>query len=476
MGGTMRRLTLSFDNPIFELPHRVGMQGIAKLLDYCDRIKCLSSFITWQVTAKQININWQCSDLDFFCDLQRQAYSIKNGEIDSPCLELDDEERYVFSQGILNSFLQHNTHRKFTEEKQLREFTIYPNSLPIQKTIRILANHYYLGIPRNVFNKNGDFLAKIPLKSNYFPGLLEEKNGAGIYEATVEEFFVLYFLPLATAIYTLPLDISGNRMAMCFINSPDLLNSLNRRIPRKLIETNITSAGDAALRILVNNKERDVYRLDHEVFILGPQRWNTRQKYLKQSVSRINTNYGVVDLYSKFYAELKPQYRLKEKEGEVDKAFISISHTLGVISDNLIAGKDWHYNLGQYLLTQDYFEKETLIKMVESYTKQQYKDFREIIQSIFFPYLVNSGYHSKTKRKILYSLNAPKHKQGFAKAFNEFLLNSELITKDKNTVKLVTELIETDWQLAKDWTLQAIILAVPPSKENNPTGVKTNDE
>jgi hypothetical protein len=471
----MRRLTLSLDNPIFELPHRVGMQGVAKLLDYCDRTKCLSSSITWQITAKTIDINWQCSDYDFFQELQRQAYCLKNGEIDSPCLELDDEERYVFSLGILNSFLQHNTHRKFTEEKQLREFTIYPNSLPIQRTIKTLSTHYYLGIPRNVFNKNGDFMGNIPLKSNYFPGLLEEKNGAGIYQATVEEFFVLYFLPLATAIYTLPLDITGNRMAMCFMNSTDLLNSLSHRIPRKLIETTITSAGDAALRVLANNNERNVYNLDHEVFILGPQKWNTRQKYLKQSVSRINTNWGVVDLYSKFYAELKPQYRVKEKEGEPDKAFISGSQTLGFITDNLIAGKPWHYQLGQYLLTQDYFEKETLIKMVASHTEQQYKDFRRIIQSISHGYLANSSYHSKSKTKILYLLNTPKHKQGFSKAFNEFFSNSELITKTKNNVELVTELIETDWRLAKDWTLQAIILSVPLGKENNPNGVKTND-
>ena len=474
MGGEMRSLTLCLGNPLYELPHRVGLQGLAKLLDYCDRTQCLASTsIKWEIKQKEIRISWHCSDFEFFTELQRQAYWIKNGEIDSPCLELEDEERYVFSQGILTSFLQHNTHRKFTEEKQSREFIVGDNITPLQKTVRMLRDYYHLGIPRNVFNKKGEFNKSISLKSNHLPGLLEEKNGAGTYRATIEEFLVLYFLPLATPIYSLPMDSRGNRVALCFFNSNNLLDSIHRHIPRKFIES-VTSGGDAGLRVLAHNQERDIYNLDHEVFILGVQQWNSRQKFLKQSVVRIHSDQSMIDLYGQFLTELKPQYRVREKEGEPDKAFISGSLTLGFITDNLIAGKPWHYHLGKYLLSQDYYEKETLIKMIESHTDRQYKDFRTVIQGILFSYYMKSGFYSKARAKIIYALNTPLNQLGFTKAFTQFLTADGLVADDKNRIKLVTELIETDWQLAKDWTLQAIILFVSPSKETN-NGQKEKD-
>jgi CRISPR-associated protein Cas8a1/Csx13 len=472
----MGRLNLVLSNPLFELPHRVGMQGIAKLLDYCDRTQCLAGKpIKWELFAKQIDISWDCPDIEFFTALQEVAYQLKDGEIDAPCLNLTYQERYFFNQGILNSFLQHNTHRKFTGEKQGREFMVEDNPIPITRTIRTLKDFAYSGFTSKFFGTKGNFPKTFPLKSNHFPGLIEEVGGAGIYQGTIEEFFTLYFLPLATIIYPLPMNSLGARIALCLIDSPDLLDSLDWNIPRTFIDATVTSAGDACLRILNQNLNRNIYNLDHEVFILGGQPWNSRQKFLKQSVARIHSDVNMLNLYKAFAEMLPPKYRtktIKEKDSEIEQAFVSGSHLLGYITDNMIQQKPWHFKLGEYLLTQEYFEKETLIRMVASHTEPEYKAFQRVIQLAYLGYLANkpdnySFYHyGKLRAKFIYLLNTPRNQQAFRKAFTQFLTSSEVITENQNDLDLVTSLIETDWQKAKDWALQAILLFVPPAKEN----------
>ena len=475
----MGRLILSLNNPLFELPHRVGLQGIAKLLDYCDRTQCLTDLpIKWDILSTQIDIIWDCDDVDFFTAIQGQAYQLKDGEIDSPCLELSSEERYFFSQGILNSCLQHNTHRKFTELKQDREFAIEGESVPIKKTTRELASYVNTSIPSNVFKK-GKFLNQIPLKSNHLPGLIAEANGNGTYLGTVEEFLTLYFLPLATPIYPLPMDSGGSRVAVCFLDTRDLLDSLKMNILRAFMESTVTSASDACLRVLNKNLHLDVYNLTHEVFTLGAQPWNSRQKFLKQSVTRVFACPMALETYNTFLGLLSPQYRIKtikDKEGERQQAFVSGSELLGYLAENLINGKPWHYKLGEYLFTEKYFEKETLIKMVKSHGDTDYKTFQGLIQSAYSEYMnkvVAKQFHrhyGKNRTKLIYSLNTPRNKRTFSKAFTQFLVISELINQDEKALELITDLIETDWHKAKDWALQAILLFVPPTTEN-PTGI-----
>jgi hypothetical protein len=99
------KFIFSLDDPTYLLPHKVGILGLAKVLDYCDRSNLLTPLdIRFSIEPRTLTLNWQCSDIKAFSVLKKEAYQITDGIIDSPSLELSDEERYFLAKGCYHLF------------------------------------------------------------------------------------------------------------------------------------------------------------------------------------------------------------------------------------------------------------------------------------------------------------------------------------------------------------------------------------
>jgi hypothetical protein len=109
----MTNITLSIFNPNTLLPHRAGIAGLALALS---EIASSNSPIKSEVTEDAVILSWDCTDKEAIKWLLEQTYQIKDGYLNVPALKLDQQSRYIFSEGVVTTFLQHSKQR--TLEKQ----------------------------------------------------------------------------------------------------------------------------------------------------------------------------------------------------------------------------------------------------------------------------------------------------------------------------------------------------------------------
>ena len=200
----MTQFNFSLDDPSYLLPHKIGILGLTKVLAYCDRLNLLQpSDISFSVHPRKLAVNWQCPDNVAFSILRNAAYQINNGLIDSPALELSDEERYFFSQGLLTTFFQHNTHRKFTGEPRELSFLVEDDKPPITPVIRPITECCYTQDIPKLFSKNGAFSPYITIKSHNFPGMIENEINPKKNLESIDKFILVFFVPIVGPIVSI---------------------------------------------------------------------------------------------------------------------------------------------------------------------------------------------------------------------------------------------------------------------------------
>ena len=467
----MNNFIFSLDNPDYLLPHKIGILGLARVLSHGDRLNLLApNQITYSINSREITLSYKCSDIIAFSVLSKLAYSVEDGLIDSPCLEMTDEEKFVFSQGLLFSFLQHNMHKKFTGEKKEFTFPIGDNNIPFHATTRAISDCYYTSVIPGLFTHGGDFVSKVQIKSHNFPGMILDEHNPEKNLESIDKFLLLFFLPLEAPIVSLSNDSLGARKALVLIEPYDLTKQLEIKVPRNLLFSFYCSYGDALLSFACQPHYKEhIDELEKEFYALGTQRWNSKQKFIKKKVVRPITNNKIRELFKAFSMAIPNTARVvnsdsSTKVAENEKTFISSSHLLGFIAENLINNNDWHYNLGQFLLTKQYYEKQTLKSFIQEHGDSHYKEVLFLSESAWEAYV-----KSKKIKKATPSYRSLRVKTCYLlqSSTNEFSFK-------RNLFKLFPEKIDSffskehDWKIIRDCILQSIFLYNFPNLiENN---------
>ena len=469
----MSNFVFSLDNPDYLLPHKIGILGLAKVLNYCDRLNLLApNQITYSIYPRHITLSYKCSDAIAFSVLKKVAYSIQDGLINSPCLEMSEEEKFVFSQGLLYSFLQHNMHKKFTNEKKEFSFSIGDDNIPLNVITKTLSNCYYTSVIPKLFTQKGDFAFKVQIKSNNFPGMILNQNNPEKNLESIDKFLLLFFLPLETPIVSLSGDSLGLRKGLVLIEPYDLTKQLNIKVPRNLLCSFYSSAGDALLSFVCQEHYRGhIDKIEKEIYVLGTQKWNSKQKFIKKKVVRPRVSNSTLELFKSFSGYIPNTVKVVQADSSKEivgkeKTFISSSALLGFIADNLIDNNVWHYKLGQFLLTKQYYEKQTLNLLIENYGDSCYQKILLLGKTVWGLYIqrkkINraSPFYRSLRTKTLYLLQSPTNEIGFTRNL------SKLFPNELNLFDLKTH----DWRVIRDCLIQAIFLY------NFPTSVTNNNE
>ncbi|WNC61313.1 type I-MYXAN CRISPR-associated Cas8a1/Cmx1 [Thermosynechococcus sp. QS41] len=429
--------------------------------------------LAWNITDEAVELTWKDSDQKVVTWLLKQTYQINHqGYLEVPALKLDAQGQYTFTQGVLTTFLQHNTQRKLSNTSVTRTFLIEPDQPEISIEVKPLESCYYTSDIKEAFNNKGAFKKEIPLKGNHLPGLVEcFVNGP--YQESPQGFLALLFLPLACGYYQLPPQTVGGKLsARSALVIPEVQN-LKHWVKRRRAMSGCTyrdfrssGAGESALHFLLQEKaiEESQQFGGHycEVYQLGKQVWDAQQAYLKQAVYRVEVTDEVLELYEVARQVFPARVRQKEN-GET---WLALSKALPWICDNLIGGQPWYAGFFEFYKRNKAYEREGLVKMTE-YLNPDERVLFEVVQGAFSVYL--SGQFKQAQKqgrnldygqvtdKVIYRFQRPSTQQEFATALVDFLSQfRSKAARDKGPQIVHWIHREENWRRARDLVLLAI--------------------
>jgi CRISPR-associated protein Cas8a1/Csx13 len=455
------KFTLSIFDPNTLLPHRAGIAGLALALSVLDPT---NAPLNWEVTEDSVKLAWDANDREVVKWLLDNTYQItKDGYLDVPALNLDDQGGYTFTEGVTSTFLQHSKQRSRDSTGVAKTFVIDEGQPEIKIEFRPLLSCYYTGDLKEAFNSKGQFKKEISLKGHHLPGLVEcFVNGA--YQESPEGFLALLFLPLACGYYRLP----GFRSAVVIPEVTNLKQWVNRRqeFSGRTYRNFLSSgAGESALHFLLQEKLIEDAKLERvkycEVYQLGKQTWDANQSYLKQAVYRVEVKDEVLELYNSAI-QLFPA---KVKQTDKGESWLAISKVLPWICDNLVASKAWYAGFFVFHKQKEMYERGGLVKMTDALADKE-KTLFDTVQGAFSAYLRGQIVQAQKQGrkldygqvtdKVIYRMQRPSTQQEFAAALVDFL--SQFRSKASRGVGLEVYqwLHGESWRQARDLTLLAI--------------------
>ncbi|WNZ25460.1 type I-MYXAN CRISPR-associated Cas8a1/Cmx1 [Leptolyngbya sp. NK1-12] len=469
----MSELTLSIFDSNTLLPHRAGIAGLALALSVMNPS---NAPLQWQVTEDAVTLAWEGSDLEAVQWLLQQTYRAEQGYLEVPALKLDEQGRYIFTEGVMATFLQHSKQRNREKQTVPLTFLIEEDKPEIRIDYRPVIDCYYTRDVKEAFNSKGAFKSEIPLKGHHLPGLVEcFVNGA--YMESPTGFLALLFLPLACGYYQLP----GYRSALVI---PEVRNlkqwvNLRRRMPGRTYRSfRSSSAGESALHFLLQEKlveDSQLFRVDYcEVYQLGSQPWDGNQSYLKQVVHRVQVSDQVLGLYEIASRLLPPRVKLRQ---DGNGTWLAESKVLAWISDNLIANQAWYSGFFEFRKATPIYpeDRRGLIVMTEHLTPDEQVLF-DAVQGAFSAYLRDQIQqanrqgrpldYGQVTDKVIYRLQRPSTQQEFATALVDFLSQFRSKAARASGPQIFWWLHqEANWRKARDLTLLAIATYKGKSKE-----------
>jgi CRISPR-associated protein Cas8a1/Csx13 len=469
----LTELVLSIFEPNTLLPHRAGIAGLALALSV---INPTDALLQWEVTEETVKLTWEGSDLDAIKWLLQKTYRSDQGYLEVPALKLDEQGRYIFTEGVMSTFLQHSKQRNREKQATPLAFLVEDDKPEIRIDYRPVIDCYYTRDFKEAFNSKGAFKSEIPLKGHHLPGLVEcFVNGA--YVESPIGFLALLLLPLACGYYQLP----GYRSAVVI---PEVRNlkewvNLRRKMPGRTYRSfRSSSAGESALHFLLQEKlieDSQQFRIDYcEVYQLGSQPWDGNQSYLKQAVYRVQVSEQVLGLYEVASRLLPPRVKLKQGG---NGTWLAESKVLAWISDNLIANKVWYSGFFEFRKATTIYpeDRRGLIVMTEHLNKDEQILF-DAVQGAFSAYLRDQIQHAQKQGrpldygqvtdKVIYRLQRPSTQQEFATALVDFLSQFRSKAARSSGPQIFWWLHqEANWRKARDLTLLAIATYKGKSKE-----------
>lgn len=466
----MTELNLSIFDPNTLLPHRAGIAGLGLALSVLNPD---SAPLKWEVNEDSVNLSWDCSDKEAISWLLEQTYQIKDGYLNIPALNLDQQGKYTLSEGIIITFLQHSKQRGLSKTPVTKAFVIEEGKPEISFNFRPLESCYYTKDFKEIFDSKSKLKAKIDLKGHHLPGLVEDFAN-GTYQESPKGFLALLFLPIACNYYQLPSYCSALVIPQ-ITNILEWIKQRQRYPSRSYNNFRSSGAGDSGLRFLLQEKlieNNEKFRVDFcEVYKLGKQQWDGNQSYLKQSVYRIKVTGKVLELYQNAYYLFPNQIRKNDK-GET---WLATSKVLPWIADNLIANKVWYAGFYEFRKSNQIYERKGLVKMTE-YLTQEEQVFFDTIQGAFSAYLREqivqaqkqgrSLDYKQVTDKLIYRLQRPNTQGEFATALVDVLSRY----RSSKARGVGSELYlwlhrNNNWKQARDLALLAIVTYTGKGKD-----------
>lgn len=469
----MTELVLSIFDSNTLLPHRAGIAGLALALS---AIAPQDAPLHWEVTEDAVTLQWDGSDRESVEWLLRQTYCSERGYLEVPALKLDEQGRYIFTEGVMSTFLQHSKQRNREKQAVPLAFLVEDDKPEIRIDYRPVIDCYYTRDFKDAFNSKGAFKADIPLKGHHLPGLVEcFINGAYVESPT--GFLALLFLPLACGYYQLP----GYRSALVIPEVRNLkkwVNLRQRMAGRTYRSFRSSSAGESALSFLLREKlveDAQQFRIDYcEVYQLGNQQWDGNQSYLKQAVHRVQVNDQILELYEIAAQLLPPRVRLKQNgEG----TWLAESKVLAWISDNLIANAVWYRGFFEFRKANTIYpdDRRGLVVMTEHLNTDERILFNAV-QGAFSLFLRDQIQQAQKQGrpldygqvtdKVIYRLQRPSTQQEFATALVDFLSQFRSKAARAAGPQIFWWIHqEANWRKARDLALLAIATYKGKTKE-----------
>jgi CRISPR-associated protein Cas8a1/Csx13 len=469
----LTELVLSIFDPNTLLPHRAGIAGLALALSAID---LTGAPLQWKVTEDAVRLLWEGSDREAIEWLLQQTYRSEQGYLEVPALKLDEQGRYIFTEGVMSTFLQHSKQRNREKQTVPLAFPVEDDKPEIRIDYRPVIDCYYTRNLKDAFNSKGGLKAEIPLKGHHLPGLVEcFINGA--YTESPTGFLALLFLPLACGYYQLP----GYRSAVVI---PEVRNlkewvNLRRKMPGRTYRSfRSSSAGESALHFLLQERlveDSQLFRIDYcEVYQLGSQPWDGNQSYLKQAVHRVQVSEQVLSLYEVASRLLPPRVKLKQ-DGK--GTWLAESKVLAWISDNLIANKAWYSSFFELRkATNIYLEDRRGLVVMAEHLSPDERILFDAVQGAFRKYRGQQIDQAKRQgrlpdweqitNKVIYRLQRPSTQQEFAKALVEFLSQFRSKAALSSGPQIFWWLHQAEnWRKARDLALLAVATYQGQSQE-----------
>jgi len=374
------QIELNLSNPSFTFLHRAGLAGLWMTLKQLEKEKVIvPQGLTWELSRRGVILNWEGNDKVALEWLLSESFQINDGLISLRGLNsktMIKDAQIILHQGILGTFLQHNsTHKSLgvkTESLRLDEIEI-----PV--TYKMLQSYVYQEFAIALCDKEGKFLTKpISVAGWLNPGAVVRHiafSADTSFQESPENALILLFAPIACYYYILHSQLRDKR-ALYALVIPEIIDlekfAQKKQQDKARLATykdfHACSLGDAALRFLTDETTTKIARKFYvprcQVLTLGSVPWATQQK-TRTDLYLVEATAEVCQTYKVCRNELRDRDIAGKKGG-----FIAPSFARELICENLARGKPWYSGIADKVNSNELFKKLTyerggLFRMIE---------------------------------------------------------------------------------------------------------------
>lgn len=491
----MTTIKLHLGNPHLTLLHRAGLAGLWMTLKYFEtHPQTTLTNLKWKLSHRQMILAWEGNDLEILDHLLKASFQLCDGLISFPCLdsqELNDlESRLRIHQGMLGTFLQHNsTHTK--QENVTKNLQIDEDSPPIIINYKALSSYAHQDFASKLCDHKGQLLTQpINVAGWLNPGAVVRHvafSSQTSIEENIEGALMLLFAPIACNFYQIKSKLKGNKaqFALVIPEITDLEKYANYKLQPRLKNAGYqsfyaSSLGEAGLQFLVEtnvSKLANKYGLKScEVVTLGTVPWSTQQK-TRTDLYTVTANQEILDNYRLVCYYFADQVITTNK----NEGYFVNSLVKEFITDNLARGKLWYANFYQLANNQDLFkkvsyEKGGLFKMIQKsqWDQESKKLFIDAFhEKLYYLYGKEGSKDSlpnfeRINAQIRHSLLRAKNATALRKFLVDFFSREgkRSTTLQKNRYQIMLLITENnDWQLTRDLALLALASYTKPQSK-----------
>ncbi len=375
-------MQLDFDlgEPNLTLLHRAGLAGLWMTLRQLEgednQVENRPGRLNWelaederQLVHRRITLRWEGNDRDVLDWLLRESFQISDeGLISLRGLNsktMDIQSRLIVHQGILGTFLQHNSTHKSSGTTSM-SFLIDETEFSV--TFKALTSYVYQDFGSNLCDKQGQLLKKpISVAGWLNPGAVVRHvafSADTSFEEPLEQAFVLLFAPVACYYYILRSKLRDKRAQYALVvpEVTDLEVYARYRQQPQLRNAGYkdfyaSGLGDAGLRFLTYETTAETaktYKVQRcQVLTLGTVAWSTQQKtrtdlYMVEADAQICENYQVCCNH------LSDRVMVGKQGG-----FVASSFARELIAENLAKFRPWYIGISEKVNSNDSFKQLT---------------------------------------------------------------------------------------------------------------------
>ena len=479
-------MKLEFDlgNPYFTLLHCAGLAGLWMTLKQLEREKIeLPQSLNWQLNHRQVTLNWEGSDKTILEWLLKESFQINDGIItlrglDSQSMRKDAQ--IIVHQGILGTFLQHNSTHKSTGIKT-ESLPLGEEEKEIMVKYKSLQSYAYQDFASNICDKNGQLLIKpISIAGWLNPGAVVRHvafSADTSFEENPENALILLFAPVACYYYILRSKLRDKRAQYALVvpEITDLEKYAKYRHQLKYAtykDFHASSLGDAGLKFLTLKTTTEITKTFGvarcQVLTLGTVAWSTQQKtrtdmYVVEASDEVCHNYQICDGW------------LQDKTiAGKDGSFVVTNFAKELIAENLARNQPWYSGISEKVNSNDLFKILTyerkglyqVIQQIQSDEREKLfvKACHEAIRFKFkeiYEYAKKRGeipnYERETIR-IRTSLSRCKKAESFREFITYFWSRAGSIPTLQEHWEELMEfvMVEKNWKKSRDLALLAL--------------------